>query len=261
MITCLINCKVYIGQCARKKRDGSAMNPKRQLELRWREHCNDTSGCHAIHNAIAKYGRDSFTREILEEALDTDLHRLERMYIDRFRSRKYKYGYNRTLGGVGGGFTLPEVRNLQNDPSSNWMKAQKSPAVGKKKIDGMNLAKEVDPSIEQRRKERAKEATQTIEYRNETSKRQKVAQNRPETRAKRKATRMRKREELLAKLPPHEQAEKLLKLQKQAEANERFRAKKAKANLSSGTTTSAICEDDDSEVSDSGLWWKRGLGS
>ena len=53
-ITNIINHKVYIGQTVNT------------LKNRWNKHCH-SSGCRILYNAILKYGKDSFTQEVIEE--------------------------------------------------------------------------------------------------------------------------------------------------------------------------------------------------
>ena len=53
----------------------------------------------AIHKAIAKYGKENFTLEVIEETEDNLLNEREMYWIQYYDS--YKKGYNQTLGGDG----------------------------------------------------------------------------------------------------------------------------------------------------------------
>lgn len=52
--------------------------------------------------AIAKYGKESFTREILEEVSDSEVDEKERFYIELLDSKNKNIGYNISNGGEGG---------------------------------------------------------------------------------------------------------------------------------------------------------------
>ena len=104
------NGKVYVGQCKRRRRTGKIMPAQKQLQLRWKEHCRETSGCRAIKNAITKYGSVNFKVELLLEVADEYADEYERSFIRAFSSTNPKHGYNRTKGGEGGGFAIPKVR-------------------------------------------------------------------------------------------------------------------------------------------------------
>ena len=177
--------KVYIGQSIRRSRKGKIIGAKKQLQKRWREHCQNTSGCHALHNAIVKYGATNFKREVLIEAPDETLDELECGFIDLFASNKRKFGYNRTPGGVGqSGFTMPHVRKAMQQPGSKWMESHKRPGVTARKQRNIHSA---------------------------------------EAMAKKKATFDTKFEARLAKLPPEDREKCRQKALKQREATARWR--------------------------------------
>jgi hypothetical protein len=206
--------KVYIGQCKRKTRKTRKPLPiHRMMKLRWNEHCRATSGCRAIKKAIAKYGPESFSKEILVEVDDDKLDDNERKFIDLYSSTKSRFGYNRTPGGEGGGFSLPAVRDRMRLPDSAWMKSQKNHVTTQRKQEGLAKAKEKDPTIERRRVERLKAVVQSEEYRTQHSKLQMEAQNKPETVSKRKNTWEMKREKLLESMPVEKRDSKRKKLE------------------------------------------------
>lgn len=85
-ITNKVNSKSYIGQT------------RYTLEFRWKQHIHKQDNTY-FHNAIRKYGADSFTREILEECNIEDLNSREIFYIAKFDT--FNSGYNLTIGGDG----------------------------------------------------------------------------------------------------------------------------------------------------------------
>ena len=91
-ITNKLNGKIYIGQSV-------------DIKKRWREHI--FSSLHLenkdhnspIHLALAKYGKDNFTIEQIEEVENDFLGEREMYWIHYYDS--YNNGYNATLGGDG----------------------------------------------------------------------------------------------------------------------------------------------------------------
>ena len=218
----------YIGQCKRHHRKSRRpLKASKQMSLRWGEHCRGSSGCKEIHKAILLNGAGNMHVEILVEVPDTMLDQLERQFIRLYSSTDDRFGYNGTEGGEGGGFAIPEVRERMLKPGSKWRVAQARPDVSASKQAGLNAARRRDPGIEKRRRKNAKAATQTVEYRNETSKRQKLVQNSAATLTKRKATLAKKRALLLASLPPVEREIKRRELEKNAAAQARYKDRKA----------------------------------
>jgi group I intron endonuclease len=87
-ITNNINGKLYIGQTTRP------------LKERWQEHCKMSGDCPALSNAMKKYGIDSFTIEIIDNAVNIEeLNQKEEKYIKGFNSIR-PCGYNLTFGGL-----------------------------------------------------------------------------------------------------------------------------------------------------------------
>lgn len=92
-VTNLTNKKVYIGKTCR------------DISIRWNEHCSSAFNKEDnfyFHNAIRKYGKDSFLVEKIDTTNSIDeLNYLEKKYIKEFKSNKKEYGYNLTIGGDG----------------------------------------------------------------------------------------------------------------------------------------------------------------
>ena len=91
-ITNKINGKVYIGQ-------------SKDIYKRWNEHrkeCRKKKKNIALYCALAKYGCDNFSYDILERCDESELDDLEIKYIKQYRSYigfEDGWGYNMTLGG------------------------------------------------------------------------------------------------------------------------------------------------------------------
>lgn len=87
-----VNGKIYIGL---------TKNPKR----RWQQHKSDAKGkCKQyIHHAMAKYGIDNFTFEIISShKILEDADRHEISLINQYNTRNKQYGYNIAVGGEHG---------------------------------------------------------------------------------------------------------------------------------------------------------------
>ena len=104
-ITNLINHKIYIGKTCR------------DIKTRWNEHCsqayNHNDNFH-LHNAIAKYGKENFTIEEIDNTTDiTTLNQLEQFYIKKYDTTNQQLGYNLTVGGDGNRkYDWEEIRAL-----------------------------------------------------------------------------------------------------------------------------------------------------
>ena len=122
-ITNLVNGMPYIGQ-------------SRNIRLRWNSHKKGRERDHNyyIHNAIAKYGIDSFSFEILEECSIDQLNELECKYIVAFNSLNPN-GYNLDLGGGAGKEVSQETRQKQ---SASHL-GEKNHNYGKPKSDSTKL--------------------------------------------------------------------------------------------------------------------------
>lgn len=96
-ITNKINSKIYIGQTIRS------------IEERWKEHAEKGS---ALYRAIHKYGKENFTIEQIDVAVNRDeLDEKEKYWIKHYDSTNKKKGYNLTSGGEH--FEIPEERRIR----------------------------------------------------------------------------------------------------------------------------------------------------
>lgn len=88
-ITNNINNKIYIGQTVRN------------IKERFREHLKNANSesKQPLYRAIAKYGKENFTIDIIEECNINKINEREIYYINKMNS--YNNGYNATLGGEG----------------------------------------------------------------------------------------------------------------------------------------------------------------
>lgn len=100
-ITNLINNKVYIGQTVQP------------LEQRWRQHCYK-KGCIYMHNAILKYGKENFSKEIIEYDVPVnELNNKETFWIKHYKSYIRDFGYNILIEGGHGRRGLSKLSNEQ----------------------------------------------------------------------------------------------------------------------------------------------------
>lgn len=100
LITNLVNGKRYVGMTMQK------------LSRRWNGHCSKARSSIrrlAIYRAIEKYGRDNFSIETIDEALDLATLKQREIYWINFFNTK-NFGYNLTDGGDGTLNPTAEVR-------------------------------------------------------------------------------------------------------------------------------------------------------
>ena len=95
-ITNLANGKIYIGLTSRT------------LDIRCNSHMcdayNNRDYHNRFHNAIRKYGKENFTKEIIDTAETLEeLKQKEIFYIEHYRSLDPEIGYNSKPGGEGVG--------------------------------------------------------------------------------------------------------------------------------------------------------------
>lgn len=92
-ITNKVNGKKYIGQTTRSAKQ----------RLIGHYHSHGANGCRVLSGALKKYGRDSFSIEVLFEAKDqNDLDSNEIRLIEYYGTRDRSIGYNLAVGGSGG---------------------------------------------------------------------------------------------------------------------------------------------------------------
>lgn len=93
-ITNLINNKIYIGQT-------KIPEPKRWQAHVWNANNNSNNDCPYLNNAINKYGKENFKREIIEECSNELLSEREKYWIKYYDTTNREKGYNLTQGGDG----------------------------------------------------------------------------------------------------------------------------------------------------------------
>lgn len=88
-ITNLINNKIYIGQTTES------------INKRWIRHCQRNSNCTYLGRAIQKYGKENFSIEEIDNAIDfQELNSKEEQWIKYFKTLDINYGYNIRSGGA-----------------------------------------------------------------------------------------------------------------------------------------------------------------
>lgn len=163
-----------------------------EQKRRW-EHRSVSRKKSVFHEAIKKYGKDSFVYEILHSNIKTqeELNRLESETIARFNTIAPN-GYNLTTGGEGGKHHEASKQKLKDmwlttkrDQIVNSMKkAAESPEVkARLKQNAINNAS--NPEIVEKKSQSLKLAFSSQEVRFERSKKRKQEWANPEIRAKR----------------------------------------------------------------------------
>ena len=83
LVTNKANGKVYVGQTTRG------------IVERWQGHCRGDSYCFALSGAIKKYGKESFSIEVIDSASSKEeLDRKEVLHISAYGSASRDKGYN-----------------------------------------------------------------------------------------------------------------------------------------------------------------------
>lgn len=128
------NNKVYIGQT------------KNTLEYRKSQHERDCKYHRNsyFHEALLKYGFDSFVWEIMDSA-DTQeqIDLLERKYIEEYSSTKKECGYNLKFGGKEGGLYNEECRRrLGESTKKKWSNPETAAKMLAGLIKGVETQKE-----------------------------------------------------------------------------------------------------------------------
>ncbi len=77
-----VNSKVYIGQT------------KNSLKERWRKHCMPSEKCTCLVRAIQKYGKENFSKTIIELCSPTNIDEREKYWIKKYNAVEDKNFYN-----------------------------------------------------------------------------------------------------------------------------------------------------------------------
>lgn len=93
-ITNKINNKIYIGQTR-------LAEPQRWQQHLWYANNNPKGDCVLLCQAINKYGKENFSREVIENISNDLLNEREAYWIKFFNSTDKKIGYNIEIGGEG----------------------------------------------------------------------------------------------------------------------------------------------------------------
>jgi group I intron endonuclease len=149
--TNLINGKIYVGQ-------DSKNNPKYL-----------GSGI-ALNNAIKKYGKENFKKEILENCSDkVEMDEKEKYWIEHLKARDKKIGYNITKGGEGclgcsnKGIVFTKKHKENISINHHDVSGQNNPMFGKKhseevklKISKANSGREINENTKNKMSETKK---------------------------------------------------------------------------------------------------------
>lgn len=132
-ITNTVNGKSYIGIT------------KLSITERWNVHIsNSRKPKYPLHHAIAKYGYNSFTINILEENQDRKvISGLEEPTIQRLRTHVSKHGYNVAKGGYGGDLG-PESTAKRIETIKNYSPERKAKHQEKLRLRNLGKTKEND---------------------------------------------------------------------------------------------------------------------
>lgn len=106
-VTNLINGKCYVGQT------------KRTLNERWYGHCTK-AGCTALHNAILKYGKENFSIEVIDTAVnESELNSKEKYWISELNTLSPN-GYNLKTGGDRSELVEDSIDKIRTTVKSLW---------------------------------------------------------------------------------------------------------------------------------------------
>lgn len=124
LITNKINGKMYVGKT------------QRGYLLRFKEHC--TAKKHGfntyIGNAIAKYGEENFTVELLKQVADDTWEHWEKYYIQKYKTLFNQHGYNLTPGGDANPMDIPEIKEKHLQACRAPERRKKISEAGKKQV-------------------------------------------------------------------------------------------------------------------------------
>ena len=164
-ITCRGNGKRYHGQ---------TINP----HTRWAKHFSASSQCHALKNAIRKYGRENFVFEIVAEASSQEeLNVFEIAFVATSMSPQ---GYNLKEGGANG----PPSEETRRKISASGKIAQNRPEVRARTSAGVRAAM-ARPEVKRKHKAALKRYANSSEGRAARRTQMLEVHSRPEERKKR----------------------------------------------------------------------------
>lgn len=124
-ITNQLNQKIYIGQ---------SNNNRRWSQHKYFSKHPEKTGQY-IHRAMAKYGIDNFSFEILASCkTQEDANEIESILINQYNSRNIEFGYNLTVGGSYGGHS-EETKQKLREATINQIATKGHPAQGNKWTD------------------------------------------------------------------------------------------------------------------------------
>ena len=202
---------------------------KQTLSKRMSVHKGLHSGCRALKAAIAKHGWDAFTCSTIASGLTTEEARQKEAELIKDYGTYGKGGYNMTPGGEITPMIFRSVVAKRLATVSTPGHKEKMAVVNAKedvkarRSQGGKRAFAAESESTRARRIDASRTPEALERRSATLRAsqtfaavQLVAQNRPETATKRKATWAAKREAKLALLPPEEAAKKRAKAAKDA---------------------------------------------
>lgn len=145
LITNRVNNKKYVG--------ATINNPQERF---WHHISMANSGSdRPFYKSIRKYGKESFSLEILEKNSDTNyvFNVLEEKYIKKYKSHISENGYNLTWGGDGNnGFKPSDATKLKISRALKGKKRKPLSEEHKRKISESQRGKTVVISEEQRKK-------------------------------------------------------------------------------------------------------------
>ena len=202
---------------------------KQKLYARMSTHKRAYSGCRALKAAIEKHGWDGFECTVLESGLSTARAREREMELIKVHGTYGKGGYNLTPGGEITPMVFPSVVAKRLATVAKPEYKQKMAVVNaradvkERRSQGGKRAFEAESESTKAKRINASRTPEALERRSATLRAsqtfaavQLVAQNRPETASKRRATWEAKREAKLALLPPEEAAKKRAQAAKHA---------------------------------------------
>jgi group I intron endonuclease len=137
---------------------------KCRLKKRWNEHkCKSKTGKSHLHNAMRKYGIDSFDIETVKVCDSEDeMYSLEVSLIKNHKTNNPKYGYNNSIGGEKSslGKRLSEEVKAKISKSQKGKKRRPHSIEARKKMSesakGRDMSKAVNRSAQLRRGQAAK---------------------------------------------------------------------------------------------------------